>query len=271
MNIDLLNNISIERKKLLSELVNYFSDDPAVLGMFLGGSLPAGTSDQFSDIDLRVVVTPEEHGRFLADRLDMPKQWNGYLFNEWMEGTHHCITHFQAFFKADIFYLSQASLRPSPWYRLSTKILYDPMGVIRQVVEQSPPFEFEISENEIDWLISKGLAAAHEVFRRARRGELFYAQTLLEEFRSYVIKADDWLHQRVPADVSELKLERRLEPSFLELLTQTYVPADARAIEDAMLTLLKQYRSQVVDLHKTYELSRVLEKDVYAVDILLDA
>ena len=135
----------------------------------------------------------------------------------------------------------------------------------------SPQFRFEVSDKEVDWLVSKGLAAAHEVFRRARRGELLYAQTLLDEFRSYVIKADDWLHQRVPDDVSQLKLERRLTPKFLQILKQSYVPLEARDIEAAMLILLNHYHQQVIELHETFELSRALENDLYAINILLEA
>lgn len=271
MNSNLLNNTSIEREKLLSEVVNYFSADQAVIGMFLGGSMPAGTADQFSDIDIRVIVTPEEHDRFVANRIDMPKQWNGFLFNEWMEGAQHCVSHFRQFFKVDIFYLDQNNFRPSPWYSLPTAILYDPKGIVREVIESSPQFRFEVSDKEVDWLVSKGLAAAHEVFRRARRGELLYAQTLLDEFRSYVIKADDWLHQRVPDDVSQLKLERRLTPKFLQILKQSYVPLEARDIEAAMLILLNHYHQQVIELHETFELSRALENDLYAINILLEA
>jgi len=271
MNIDLLNSVNAAREKLLAEIVNYFSADAAVLGVFLCGSLPAGTADQFSDIDLRVVVTPEEHARFVANRLDMPGQWSGFLFNEWMEGAQHCVSNFRPFLKIDIFYYNQAKFRPSPWYSLSNTILYDPEDVVCEVFERSPAFKFEVKEKEIDWLISKGLAAAHEVFRRARRGELLYAQNLLGEFRSYLIKADDWLHQRVPTHASDLKLERRLTPSFVEALNRSYVPSDASAIETAMLTLLAHYREQLVELHRTFGLSRSLENDLYAISVLLEA
>jgi hypothetical protein len=269
MILDLLDNVNVEREKLLAEVVNYFSTDSAVLGIFLGGSLPAGTADACSDIDLRVVVTPEEHARFVSNRLDMPKQWNGFLFNEWMEGAQHCVSHFRPFFKTDIFYHNQADFCPSPWYGLPTTILYDPKDVVSKVIESSPPFAFEVNEKDIDWLISKGLAAAHEVFRRARRGELLYAQNLLEEFRSYVIRADDWLHRRVPTDAADLKLERRLSQSFVGLLNRSYVPTDAHAIETAMLTLLAHYREQVIELHERFDLSRPLENDLYAVSVLL--
>lgn len=62
-----------------------FTHDPAVAGMFLGGSLASGTADAWSDIDLRVVVRPERHAGFVEQRLDIPRAWDGFLFNEWLD------------------------------------------------------------------------------------------------------------------------------------------------------------------------------------------
>ena len=268
MNIDLLNSA---REKLLVEIVDTFSSDPAVLGVFLGGSLPAGTADHFSDIDLRVVVTPEEHQRFVASRKDIAKQWSGFLFNEWMEGAQHCVSHYRPFLKVDIFYHSQTEFRSSPWYSLPTTILYDPVGVVTKVIEGSQPFKFETNKKRVDWLISKGLAAAHEVYRRSQRGELIYAQNLLEEFRWYVAEADDWIHQRVPPNPPNIKFEGRLNSPLLEALKQSYVASDPKAIETALLNLLALFRGQLINLHQMYNLSRPLENDLYAVSIILEA
>jgi len=267
MNTDILIRA---RENLLREVAAYFSADSAVLGIFLGGSLAAGTADAFSDIDLRVVVTSEEHERFVANRLEIPKQWSGFLFNEWMEGTQHCVSHFRPFVKLDIFYRNQSSLCPSPWYTLGTTILYDPKRIARNLVEESQPFTFEPDKKKIDWLVSKGLAAAHEVYRRAERGQLMYAQNLLEEFRLYLVQADDWINQRTPTGFI-LKLEERLTPSLREALKGSYVASDACAIKAAMLSLLAHYREQIIALHRAYDLSRPLENDLYAVGVLLES
>lgn len=100
------------RERLLKTAVDYFTRDPDVLGIFLGGSMAAGTVDAYSDIDLRVVVSPEEHPRFVRHRLEMPKAWGDFLFNEWLEGAQHCVSHFRPFGKIDVFYISLAEFRP---------------------------------------------------------------------------------------------------------------------------------------------------------------
>jgi len=257
------------RENLLREAVNCLSADSAVLGLFLGGSLAAGTADAFSDIDLRVVVTPDEHERFVANRLEIPKHWTGFLFNEWMPGAQHCVSHFRPFGKIDIFYHNRSMLCPSPWYALPTTILYDPQGFVHDLIALSQQLRFEFDLDKIDWLISKGLAAAHETYRRAQRGELMYAQNLLDEFRLYMVQAEDWDLGRIPAGFP-LKDEQRLAPALLQALKESYVPAEPRCITTAMLALLVHFREQVIALHEAYALARPLENDLIAIDVLLN-
>lgn len=259
-----LDELISARENLLGEVVDYYSIDAAVLGMFLSGSLPAGTADAFSDIDLRLVVEAEEHGRFVASLLDTPKQWNGFLFN--VAGADHSVSHFRPFFKIDIFYYSQANFAPSPWYTLPTTILYDPEGLLSEVFARSEPFVFEFNESRVDRVISKGLAAAHEVYRRARRGELLYAQKLLEDLRSYMAEADDCINQRVVTNPKDIKLDHRLSASLKRALTESYVPTSA--VENALQLLLVIYRGQIIDIHKKFNLSRSLENDLYAISVI---
>ncbi|TCV76404.1 hypothetical protein EDE05_108226 [Neorhizobium sp. R1-B] len=163
--------------------VGWFKSDVSVLGIFLGGSVAAESADAYSDIDLRIVVASEQHSQFVEKRREIPAQWPGFLFNERLPNTPHCVSHFLPFGKIDIFYFDAARLVPSPWYRLPIRILHDPTGIVAEVVEQSAGLTFAVRADELDISISKGLAAAQETYRRAKRGELFYAQTLLDELK----------------------------------------------------------------------------------------
>lgn len=258
-----------ERERLLSNVVDFFGLDSAVVGVFLGGSIPAGEADAYSDIDLRVVVIAEEHARFIASRLEMPKQWSNFLYNEWLEGAQHCVTHVKPFGKIDIFYLSLANYRPSPWYKLPTRVLYDPKGVIAEVVEKSRDLVFQITEEEVDRSLSKGLASAQEVYRRICRGELFFAQSLLDSIRHHMIQADDWINHRPPQAVTFSKLEKRASESIIQAFRQSYVGLDRRQIEKAFRELFRVYRQQIIELHNQFLLRRSLENDLYAVDLIL--
>src|SRR5262249_31063358 len=152
------------------------------------GSLAAGANDAYSDIDLRVVVRPEKYSWFIEHRREIPRNWPGFLFNEWRPGARHCVTHFRSFVKIDIFYFSEDDLPPSPWYTLPMRILLDPHGVIERLVRGSASLTFEVTAEDLDFSIGKGLAAAHETFRRTQRREVLFAQTLLDELRFHMIQ-----------------------------------------------------------------------------------
>lgn len=260
--------LTAARDRLLAIASEHFASDPKVVGVFLGGSLAAGRADAYSDIDLRVVVAGDSHAAFVARRREIPKPWPGFLFNEWVPGAQHCVSHFQPFGKIDIFYHSADALLPSPWYRLPIKVLHDPNGIIADLVERSKDLRFAVAEEEIDFSISKGLAAAHEAYRRAMRGELFYAQTLLDELRQHIMQADDWLCDRTPETAVLAKFEKRARREVLSALADSYGPCERQAILTGLRALVTLYRRQVLALHDKFPLSRPAANDIAALDCL---
>lgn len=257
------------RSQLLTNVLDYFVQKDTVLGLFLGGSIPAGIADAYSDIDLRVVVTPESHPQFVENRLIMPEQWGDFLFNEWRVGTEHCVSHFRPFGKIDVFYLNLEEFRPSPWYGLPTDVLYDPQGVLADVIGKSRGLPFDVSVEEMNRTIDKGLAAAHEVYRRIRRGEFFYSQTLLEEFRFYLARIDDLLNDRPPQAIPFARLEERVSDSVALAFRQSYGGLERSGLETSLMSLLRAYRRQIVALHDRFSLLRPIENDLHAVDVIL--
>lgn len=261
-------SLSSARDRLLSFAVAHFSADARVAGLFLGGSLAAGSADAWSDIDLRVVVTPESHTAFVDQRCEIPSRWPGFVFNEWVPGAQHCVSHFAPFGKVDIFYYDAAHLNPSPWYRLPIRVLHDPGGLVADLLARSRDLPFIVSERQVDYSISKGIAAVHEAYRRARRGELFYAQALLDELRQHVMQADDWLNARTPETTVMAKFDRRGSAEVRVALGASYAPCDADAILTAVRSLVPLYRDQVVALHRQFTLSRPLENDLAALNVV---
>lgn len=256
------------RDGLLATAVGWFKRNVSVLGIFLGGSVAAESADAYSDIDLRIVVESEQHPQFVEKRREIPAQWPGFLFNEWLPNAQHCVSHFRPFCKIDIFYYDAARLMPSPWYRLPIRILHDPNGIIAGVVEQSAGLKFVIEADELDFSISKGLAAAHETYRRAKRGELFYAQTLLDELRYHIMRADDWLHDRSPETTVLAKFEKRASGTVSACLATSYCQCDGEAILAALGSLVSVYRKQLVALHEKFQLYRPLTNDLAALDLV---
>ena len=241
------------------------------MGVFLGGSVASGTADAWSDIDLHVVVCPERHAAFVEWRLDIPRAWDGFLFNEWLDGASHCVSHFRPFNKIDIFYLNRAAFQPSPWLPQPVTILYDPEMVVAGVVARSHGLRFTPALDEVERTISKGLAAAHEAYRRMRRGELVYAQSLLDELRQCMTVLDDVLHGRPPHSVVLSRWETRASDALRKTVVASYPGLDAAGIGQALGCLANEYRRQIIAVHGAFALERFLAQHLEALDLVLNA
>jgi predicted nucleotidyltransferase len=257
------------RVRLLERTVSFFADQPDVLGIFLAGSLPAGSADAYSDIDLRIIATPEGQVRLLNGRLEWPARWGDLLFNEWLDGTHHCVSHFRPFLKIDVFYWTPAIFRPSPWFRMPAQVFLDRDGLLGAVLAQSRSLAFPPpSPDEVSRIVSKALAGAHEVVRRARRGELHFAHSLLDELRSHMARLDFWIQGFEPSAPHDLKWAVRLSPALTDAFARSYVGLDADEVDDAVVALGQVLAQQIRELHRKVELNRNLATDLGAVELV---
>lgn len=259
------------RQAVLRQTVSFFAAQPDVLGIFLAGSLAAGSADAYSDIDLRIIATPEAQQRLLAGRLEWPTHWGDLLFNEWLDGTQHCVSHFRPFVKMDVFYWTPGLFTPSPWFKQPTEVFLDRTGVVRSVLAQSMSLTSgSPSTAEVSRVLSKALAGTHEVVRRVRRGELFYAQSLLDELRGNMTKLDAWTHGVEPPGPQDPKLGGRLSPAMTRAVQQSYSRLDAADIEQANVALSTALSEQIRELHRRYDLERSLTSDLHAVALVVE-
>ncbi|EDX82331.1 hypothetical protein S7335_888 [Synechococcus sp. PCC 7335] len=259
----------LERDQLLQRVSAYFSKQQDVVGAFVAGSIPNGSADAYSDIDLRVVATPAGQERLIIEKFDMPALWGDWLFNEWRSGTQHCVSHFRSFLKIDVFYWNVETLQPSPFLRFDTDILFDRTGQVQELLNQSALLTFPPPETiEVSRVISKALACAHEAIRKAKRGELFYAQSLLDSLRSYMIQMEDWLCSFEPVTVADFKIEHRISERLRAALAPSYAPLEAITLEAVTIELSKVLSDQISELHSCFDLQRPLENDTYAVELV---
>jgi len=261
--------LRLAREELLDRTVSFFIEQPDAIGIFLAGSIPAGSADAYSDIDLRVIATPDGQKRLLAGRLEWPAHWGELLFNEWLHGTKHCVSHFRPFLKIDVFYWEPATFIPSPWLKFPARVFLDRTGLVREVLDRSASLAFPPpSADEVGRILSKALAAAHETVRRARRGELFFAQNLLEELRQYLMQLDTWMHRWEPEAPADLKMDRRLSAMLRPALERSYVGLSADAIEAATVDLTEILVRQIPGLHEQFKMDRSLSTDLHAAGLV---
>ena len=70
----------IENKELLTQITNYLASDPRVMAAWLFGSLGRGDADEWSDIDIFVVIADAYVKEILSERLQFVNQVGKTIF-----------------------------------------------------------------------------------------------------------------------------------------------------------------------------------------------
>ena len=265
--------LNAARQNLFNKVVEYFFSKEGVEALYLQGSVAAGSADEFSDIDFRVVIQPKFYEQYISERFSAPQNWGEWLYNEWADRFWVCVSHFKPFNKIDVVYLKLEELQPSPWFLLPTKVIYDPQDLVRQVIKDSQKLKFTLLDSkEVDRMVSKGLAYAEEIYRRVMRDELFYAQSQIDSFRWILIQIDDYFQNSLPCSGfgSPSHFEQRGSKALIEVLKFSYTTLEKQSMLQALCKLLKIYQQQVIKLHEIFSWNRDRAIDLYWIDILLE-
>ena len=97
-----LEELNVARQSLYNKVVNYFLTREGVEALYIQGSVASGSTDEFSDIDFRVVIHSELYDRYILERFSAPKHWGEWLYNEWSDSFWICVSHFKPFNKIDL-------------------------------------------------------------------------------------------------------------------------------------------------------------------------
>jgi hypothetical protein len=215
------------RSAVLARAVRSLSALDGVDAIYLSGSLAEKTEDQYSDIDLRVVVADVAYESVRAQREQLPTTWGPFLFHQTV-ADNLTVTYYDSLTKADVFYYPASSISPSPWYNLGTEILFERSGALRAIIKASEGLEFTGTANEVVSHIQKCIAGLAESAKRARRGETIYASRLSAEAVHNLFIADDLMSHRAPLGSSK---RESLVPGSLSTLAKSHlaVPSDADA------------------------------------------
>ncbi|WYP26060.1 nucleotidyltransferase domain-containing protein [Alkalihalobacillus sp. FSL W8-0930] len=177
-----------QRLALQQRIEGDLLQDKRIIGVFYGGSIGTKTTDIYSDIDVRIVVSDEHYERYRLAKRVRAKCWGDVLFFEDLPCTNYSVAHYDSFLKVDSFYYRTRDLVASVWLQ-NVKVLLDRGGFLHELVAESRKLRYEPSVEEVIVLRTKFLAHSHEVYRRARRGEWNYALNCLNYLRMIVVTA----------------------------------------------------------------------------------
>ena len=72
--------LNAARQSLLDKVTEYFLARKGVEALYIQGSVAAGSADEFSDIDFRIVIQPEFYEQYISERFSAPQNWGEWLF-----------------------------------------------------------------------------------------------------------------------------------------------------------------------------------------------
>ncbi|WP_018931203.1 aminoglycoside 6-adenylyltransferase [Gracilibacillus lacisalsi] len=175
------------RQDLINSIEKDLLNDDDVLGVFYGGSIGNDNTDLYSDIDLRIVVSPEKFQEFILNKKERLKRWgNVVYFEDLGPDVTYSIAHYDCFIKIDTFYYKFEDIKPSVWLQ-NIKIVRDLDGQLEDTLNKSTSLSYKPSREEIEFWRTKFFAHFHEAYRRAMRKELYYALKCIDSLRLSMI------------------------------------------------------------------------------------
>lgn len=178
------------REGLLKNAITDLTKDQNVLAIYLGGSLGRGNFDNYSDIDLHVIVTPDSKKEFIKNKRKRASNWGDVLFYEESSAAAPVVvTHFDCFIKVDSWYKTLDEVIPSIWLK-GLKPVYDPSNILAPLLNEASKHTFKPEIEDISFWKNKIQAFLHETYRAVMRNEIYYAHANLDRVRWLI--ADGW-------------------------------------------------------------------------------
>lgn len=254
-------SLSKHRDILLENALNDLKLDMNVLAIYQAGSLARGNFDDYSDIDLHIIVNPERKVDFIKDKRNRASKWGSVLFFEdFNPSSPVVVTHYNSFVKVDSWYHAPEEVVPSIWLK-GYKVLYDPNNIINMVIKESSLKVYKPSADEVEFWRGKILAFIHETYRAVMRDEVYYALSNLDKIRWLVVSG--WYmkkkqHLDSPYGVwSKIEGKRsKLDPWQLSLLQSWDCGRNTNQIMKTMVSIvpeilrLNKYLSKQVNIEE---------------------
>ena len=180
--------IPMHRQMIKEKIERDLLDDPFIVSVFYGGSIGNNDSDNYSDIDLRIVVAEEEFENYRAKKRKRATRWGAVSFFEDVPYSNYSAAHYENFVKVDTFYYRLKDVLPSFWLR-NIEVLFDTSEMLEDVVEKSRKLTFDPSFEDVELWRTKFFAYLHESYRRVMRNEIYYALNCLDNLRFFMTTA----------------------------------------------------------------------------------
>ncbi|GGI39121.1 hypothetical protein [Mammaliicoccus stepanovicii] len=240
-----------EYKKLIEQFI-YSNDE--ILAAYYGGSIARNDSDNYSDIDLRLVVNKQTYkDKLLCKFIDL---FENKLFIE-DKANNFSVFHLNDLFKIDVFVFYKDELTPNIWLN-NIDIIKDKDNFLSQIKNQSDK-TVTISPGRISYIRNKYLAYLIETYKREKRKEFHYVNysiNMMANIICYLWYLDIDDEPNSVGDWSKYQGTRsKLNPYRLdildEILTKDYF--------DQRMTLNKEFMCVLENIDKNHKIYKSQE------------
>lgn len=234
------------RHIMLNMIKEILKSHQAIEGIFLGGSIAKNKEDLFSDIDLRIVVSEDQFNEYVHSKKRLMTEFGDVLFFEdFNPSAPFTIAHYRNFIKVDLFIYTFSRLKPSLWLQ-GIKILFDPSDRLQQILKLSNEMSYKVTSNEVERWRGKVFSYVHETYRRVQREEYYYALTMVNNLRSFIVEGWNMeidRHSNAAWDWSKIEGTRsELEDWQLSMLSSWMCGRDQEEIMKTIYSMIPEIR-----------------------------
>jgi predicted nucleotidyltransferase len=238
--------LPVTRDNMLRRAIEILEGQEYIEGIFLGGSIAKENTDLYSDIDLRIVVSEGQFNEYIRNKQDILRSFGDILFFEDMNPkAPFSIGHYDNFIKIDLFIYTYSRLQPSIWLN-GIKVVFDPNNQLMEILAESNKIKYQVTQGAVINWEGKIFSYIHEVYRRVMREEYYYALTIINNLRSFIVMGWNMevdRHSNDAWDWSKIEGKRtQLEPSQLELLAGWSCGRDQKEIMSTLWTMIPEIR-----------------------------
>lgn len=266
---------TIERQVVLEKLIHIISSISDVEGLLLVGSGAIGFADEFSDIDLSVVVNPEEKTQAVWDELNKRifDEFDVFkcLLNEYGVNDYISVILLGNFLEIDVGVISLNKLIAK---REQWKVLIDKSGKIEDKMKCTwenrnlPVLNLEIEQslNAIWYHIKNAIFAL-------KRNKSFRAVKELEEIRNEIVEIKAIQENKIAKhyrDVDQMKVlfKKRLEQTYFHRIDILTLEKSFKELFELYFDIVKEIVDdvEIVD-YETKLRGFVVELGLWEVDV----
>lgn len=257
------------RQQIKKAIENDLADEMDIVAVFYGGSIGNEDSDNYSDLDLRIVVTGEAFEKYRKNKRERAAKWGDVLFYEDVPYTNYSTAHYTSFVKVDTFYYRLKDILPSTWLR-NIEVVYDTSYMLEDIVKKSRTLIFEPSSEDVELWRTTFFAHLHETYRRVMRGEIYYGLDCLDNLRFSMATAwymDAGLEPNALGDWSKIEGDRsQLQDWQLTELSKWSCGRDPSEIMNVVKLIIPEFKRT----HKSLCDTVGMDEDVDWVDAILN-